>query len=332
MKSNVNYTDFKKEFISNRAPDPRKANVKTDDGSDGVLDYFVLPLTYNLGTEDKPRYGEFSLKGPLFSTSGVNRHPNKYKPQNMDYTILISFKPENQEHMRFLKVLDEIYYGVAKLVKNSEAALGIVKRKFNPDACESVFKQFVYTPEDKLGIPIPGKNKSFFLVFYKRGIYKTLLTGRDKKHIEWDTLIDTNLDIYPIITFKWVHIGGEFILKTECKECVVHDFNERKIETSEAEAIDKMNAENPDMLLEMSNKLEKVMSAKQHVQSPLPLTKEVKNNEDNKEPTEVKEESNLLSGINPTDEPQNNLPSTLGTAIANASTKKRQFKIPPVDN
>lgn len=326
MKSNVNYTEFRKDFVSNKKPDARQAKIKTEDGKDGILDYFVLPLVYNLGTDDKPRYDKFSLKGPLFVTSGINKKPNKYKSHIMDYTILISFKQDNPEHMKFLEVFDQVYFTCAELVKKAEVELGIAKKRFDPKSPYSTFTYPIYEPEDK------NKNKSFFLKFYKRGPYHTLMTGRDKKEIEWDKLINTSLEGYPIITFNWVHIGGEFILSTECKEFIIFDANERKIETSEAEAIDKMNAEDPDKAKDVISKLEQIMAAYQEVQPPLPPSSKEEMKKEHEEAVEVKEENNLLSGINPTDDqPTSSLPTALKEAV-NAAPKKRQFKIPHVDN
>lgn len=321
MKSNVDYTEFNKKFISNKKVETRSYTVPSKDttGTEGKSNYNVLPLTYNLGSEEKPRYGNLSVKGPLFSTGGVHKKPNKYRPQVIDYTILIHFKQDNPEHVKFFEVFDDIYWATAQLIKDSEADLEIVKKKkFNPKACESVFTHPIYEKDGK---------KSFFLKFFKRGPYQTLLTGPDKQPKEWDKLIGANLDIYPIITFNWVHFGGEFSLITECKECIIRDANERKIETSEAAAIDEMNAENPDLALDVTNKLEKIMASYQEVQLPLPLTKEDVKKEH--EETIVTEGGDTSSGIKPT---ESFLPDALGKAVDNANKKRPQFKIPNVDD
>jgi hypothetical protein len=320
MNPKVNYTQFDAKFLS--VKEPQKKTSKPNP-SKPTVEYFILQLIYNYGTEEKPNWRDFDLEGPEFDTYGVREGHPTFAPERTDYSILISFKQDNPEHLKYLEIVDKVYWICVDFIYKHRFTIG--KKTFDNKSPKGSFLYPIYIPEDENG-PIEGKNKSFFLQLYERGAYKTLLTLLDKKtNVDKKALIGLAVQVVPCTTFKWIHVGQDIRFQTELRSAVIKDFNERVIETSQTDTIDKMLEDNPEMEALLMAKFAKLMANKQN----LPPQKEEKkeddkqdDKQDNKqENKDDKEEQNLLDGIQPT---ASQIPDNIGVK----SQQKKQFKIP----
>jgi hypothetical protein len=315
MNPKVNYKNFDAKFLSIKKPEKKTSKPHPTKPS---VDYIILKLIYNYGTEEKPNWLPFDLEGPEFDTGGVRETHPKFAPTRTDYSILISFRPENPDHMEFLDVFDQIYNKCVELIYN--VRFDINKKTFDLKAPKSSFLYPIYTPEDQNG-PIEGKNKSFFLQLYERGPYKTLLTLPDKKtHMDKKDLMNLAVKLVPCISFMQIHVGTDMRFQTELRSAAIKWWDEKVIGTSQSDTIDQMLAENPAIAELMAEKLAKLMMSKQN----LPPQKEEPPNTSSTDQQEDNKEQNLLDGIEPT---TSLLPASLETTV-NQTQKKKQYKIP----
>jgi hypothetical protein len=313
MSTNCSYKTFNPELLTNKKPELRQAKPKP--GQQQSPPYFIVPLSYNYGTEDKPRYDELNVEGCEITCGGIKSKPSMSDPNKLEESILIKFNPSNENEMLFLSFFQKLHMASSELIGKIKILL---KRKnydsTNPEG--NSFKSPIYTPIDEMGEIIPGKYSSIFLKLYTRGSYHTLFTGLDKKEIDKKLLHDVSLKFIPLITVKHIHVGATISLQMEIKSAIVISAEERKLVTTQDDTINQLLIERPDLQDLLSAHLALLRLNKQESLLPPP------NNTDNTENNDEKNDD-LSSGINPTD--QNiNIPN-----IPNVSTSdRRQFKIP----
>lgn len=276
--------------------------------------FYIIPLTYNMGSDENPVFTEFELELCEFtSPSGITEKESNLEAGKMDQSILIKFDPSNEAHEKCTQVLQDVYMKCATLVDQHK--IFIKKKTFdatNPAA--GTFKPLIYIAEDEFGEPVQGKLPCMFLKLFSRGTgvfnEHTVFVDGYNKPIDQKLLHGVELTFVPLLKFKGIRSGSTISFQVELKSCAVIDFKKRNMESTQLSTIHSLAATRPDYASKLADKLAKLNSERQ--EAPLPIS-------------EKKDDTACTnSGIEPTDNEKtlNNLQNAVN------KTPKRDFKPP----
>ena len=307
------YKTFNAKNITNSAPVKRTPKI----GSDGkqAPDYHTIPLSYNVGTDEVPLFENFELEGCELSTPvGITSKPNQNDPSKLEDSILAKFDTSNEEHAKFLEVIDQIYNKAVSIIEGVKFV--VKKPKFDPNSPHAIFKHPIYIPTDEAsGEVLVGRLPSMFLRIFSRGsgAFKdeTLFVDGYNKPIEKKILYGVEMKFIPLFHFKWIHVGTGINLQIELKSAAVTYVKKRNTESTQFATINSLAAIRPNYASDLASQLAKLTSEAQELPSPIvtdPVTKDAKSTMDDLEPTDA-------------------LPPKLTEAVNNAP-KREKFKVP----
>lgn len=307
------YKTFNSKNITNSAPVKRTPKL----GADGkqAPDYHTIPLSYNIGSEEVPLFENFELEGcELSSPVGITSKANPNDPTKMEDSILAKFDTTNEDHAKFLEVLDQVYDKCATIINGVKFV--VKKKDFDVNSPRGVFKHPIYIPMDETtGEVLVGRLPSMFLRIFSRGsgAFKdeTLFVDGYNKPIDKKLLYGVELKFIPLFHFKWIHVGTGINLQVELKSAAVTYVKKRNTESTQFATINSLASIRPSYASDLANQLAKLTCDHQEIPPPL-----------NTEPN-VKEVKNTMDGIEETD----TLPPKLTEAVNNAP-KRDKFKVP----
>lgn len=310
------YKTFDQKHVTNSAPVKRTPKV----GADGkqAPDYHTIPLSYNIGTEEVPLFENFELEGCELSTpSGITSKANQNDPSKMEDSILAKFDTTNEEHAKFLEVIDEIYDKCCTIINGVKFV--VKKKDFDVKSPKGVFKHPIYIPMDETtGEVLVGRLPSMFLRIFSRGsgAFKdeTLFVDGYNKPIDKKLLYGVEMKFIPLFHFKWIHVGTGINLQVELKSAAVTYVKKRNTESTQFATINSLASIRPNYASDLANQLAKLTCEAQELPNPLvtdPSTKE------------QKESNSTMDDLEPTD--ASTIPAKLQEAVNNAP---KRFKVP----
>lgn len=283
--------------------------------------FWIIPLTYNNGTDEAPVYSEFfELELCEFtSPQGITEKESSLEAGKMDHSILIKFDPSNEAHEKCAQVLHDMYMKCAALVGVHKIA--IKRKEFDPlKPAAGTFKSLIYVAEDEFGEPVQGKLPCMFLKLFSRGTgvfnEHTVFVDGFNKPIDHKLLYGVELTFVPLLRFRGIRVGSTISFQVELKSAAVINVKKRNAESTQLSTIHSLAATRPDYASKLADQLAKLSVDRK--EEPLPVT----NQEEKKTTTNTGTSTN--SGIEPTDNEKtlNNIQTAVNKA------PKRDFKPP----
>lgn len=213
--------------------------------------YNIIPLMYNTGTAENPILSDLQLEGcELVSTLGIQAKPGQQG--RMDYSILAKFDLNNQDHLRMVECLNDLFEGCAYIL---ETIKGTVKMfNFKASMAEATgLKHPVYKPRDEVtGDVIPGRAPSIYFKLFKRGkppvMEQTLFTDLEGNPIPWELLEGVELKFIPLLHVKRMYVGGgKASIQMEMLSAVVTSVKARGTFTNQTDTINRLRKARPDL-------------------------------------------------------------------------------------
>ena len=313
------YKNFNRNNLTNTKP--TQQIIPTKPGQPVVPPAWMIPLQYNLGTEENPYFSDFEMVLCEFTSPvGITRKEtiNDAGEKRIDESILVKFDPSNPAHNKQLEVFDDLYMRGAELIGGVK---GIVK-KHNFDAAKpdsDVYKKLVYFPkDDDTGLLIPGRLGSMFLKLFTRGsgamLDQTLFVDVKNKPIDRKLLMGVELKFIPKISFKKIRVAAGITFQMEMKEAIVTSIKARNTESSMFSTLAELRNERPELEKNLDIQLAKLQMDRQEKFLPPP--------EKEKESDPEPEETNM-NNIQPAA-----LSTIPETQVAPQPPKRREYKIP----
>jgi hypothetical protein len=257
-----NFVDFSEFSISNLIINSvQNKQSKATSGSTAV-NYYEIPLSYNVGTTEEQMVSSFFIQFPEVSTNqGIVKGQQQGK---VNYSIPVVFSLQNKEHVGLIKVLRDIHTHCSVKIAPMRGTVGM--RNFKAEDSEGTGFAFpLYYPTDKVtGEVIPGRNPSTYLKC-KYSIYgdreeKTLFTDLRGNTIKWDFLSNVDMKFIPLIHIEKLYIGGGKIrLQMKLVQAVVTDIVKRGSVSLQRSTIERYAQLNPEKVEALEKQLKALL-------------------------------------------------------------------------
>ncbi len=257
----VDYKDFN---IKNFVICVPKAGVAK---SDPTVKFFTLQLLYKEGGVHKT----LILKSPpLESRSGIKQKEQK---RGMQYKMAATLNRDNEEHMMYMQVLDDIYNAIIDNLLNNAATIqvcGSALAKLSDKNPETFMYNLYIKPTDSLtGKVIEDKDPMVSdLVKYfedqKTGkVYTARFTNLLGDEEKWDTLRETGFEAYRYIKFDAVFIGATNLVRKQITKGVVTRLLERRVDEEAIKTRQEYISQHSDAVKEYTEKRAALEKAKE---------------------------------------------------------------------
>lgn len=260
QSSIVSYKDYVSDYLAASAPE--KKVIPGTGGNTGKPEqnYHILPILYNYGSLDCLILNEFMLEGPeLTSSLGVTSSPGHNNNQ-INYTLPTRFNLCDPEQVKFIDVMDKIYFDTAKLFHTHRVALR--KPHFNCETPEvSDYKRPIYRPVDKsTGVVLEGRPPSMYFKLFKRGTppmeQKTMFIDLNGQEIKWELLSGVEMRFIPLLHVKRIYLGsGAPSLQIELFSAVVKSVQSRGSIIKQQQTINRLRSDDPNLVDVLSAQL-----------------------------------------------------------------------------
>lgn len=277
-KSVVKYSDVDVAKIQVEEP-----VEKTIPNSVPPTKYKELPILYNYGTPEEPRYGGFFIQSPpVLCRGGIRKTEEMDKKTNKGtgkyfYTmglVIDQAVPETRAYGEMLEKNFFQYCGWLQHWGKTQKKMGLEWQRFDAAAHLAVFpyaKQFkshLYIPFDKLtGEKLPGKNPGYYVKLNdgKFGRTKFLMKKKDgtSAEIPWSSLESRDFTCVVITNDKKIYNGNNTSLQNFVDMVLI-------LKLEEAQSIDKFSIDDG-MASQYSDDIEETLfGKKKEVFAPIP--------------------------------------------------------------
>jgi len=241
---------------------PKSQHAKSDES----VVFYTIKLFY----KDSGVHKTLVLKSPpLCSNSGIKRKETK---RGIQYKMAATLNQENEEHVRYREVLDEIYDAVIDNLLNNAATrqvCGMALQKLSESNPESFMYNLYIKPTDTVtGRHIEGKDPIISdIVKYiedskTANIYTAKFTNLLGEEEKWDTLTETGFEAYRYLRFDEVFIGIANLIRKQVIKGVVTKLLERKVDEESIRTREEYIQSNPDAVRAYTEKRQALEKAR----------------------------------------------------------------------
>jgi hypothetical protein len=220
------------------------------------ITYMEAPVRYNFGTT----VDECLIEGPiLISNGGI--WENKDASGKTSSSIKSKLGNDGEEPA-LRRCLDVVHGALAQQMVPHKGKLGL--QDFPDNMIPNLLKKPYAPPKDKVTKQAKqGEAPEIYWKLFDQGFgvlrEKTTFTGLDKKNYSWDMLKGVYLKYKPLFHIKTIYSGQGKSISIVLKSAIVIDVKNKSTMQYQTDSIDKYNAENPDDLKILQERIQKLI-------------------------------------------------------------------------
>lgn len=309
MSKKCNYKTFNPENLGIETKQEYKDSSETA---------YLIPLTYNYGTNLQMNIGKFEMElCELSSNFGVNKS-KKYP--NSPESILVNFNTTIVEQIQCIETLNNLYFKTCELLEGIKGKIN--KKKFSAETAEiSGYKPLVYFPTDESGEKIPEKNGSMYLKLFDYEFIDKVNNLKIKNQttfykpngelINKDCLKQVKMKFIPLMRIRAIRVAATITLQMEIKSAIVTSLIPIENKSSQLETLEELNKNDPELSNMVESQLATIIKSRE-----LQLVKPNLIDETETQ-SQTKEQTELLNDLTPFDtkEEINQIPNSITEAL-----------------